>query len=69
MAQMYKVYVGEAGNNQGHLVGSSKSLRGAKAIATSARKAYGGDGWSMIVSVDNGERYIAGRDIAGRVSL
>jgi hypothetical protein len=56
----YKVYVGEVGNNEGHLVGSTKNLRGAKMIAGRERNKYKGDGWSVIRG-DDGTEIRAGR--------
>lgn len=53
----YKVYVGEVGNEQGHFVGSSESLRGAKQIAGRELTSYDGDGWSRITNDTTGERY------------
>jgi hypothetical protein len=60
-AAAYLVHAGEAGNEQGHLVGASPSLRGARQIAGRARGEYGGDGWSLITNEATGERYIDGR--------
>ena len=45
---MIRVYVGENGNEQGHLYGCYDTLRGAKIGAGKGRAAYGGDGWSVI---------------------
>jgi len=45
---IYTVTVGEAGNEQGHNVGRSLTLRGAKCILTRNLKRYGGDGWGII---------------------
>lgn len=45
---MYSVYVGETGNEEGHLYGCYVTLRGAKIGAGKGRAAYGGDGWSVI---------------------
>lgn len=53
----YKVYVGEVGNEQGHFVGSSESLRGAKQIAGRELTSYDGDGWGKITNDTTGERY------------
>lgn len=56
----YKIYVGEVGNEQGHLVGATRSLRGAKQIAGRERNKYDGDGWSIIRG-DDGTEIRAGR--------
>lgn len=56
----YRIYVGEVGNEVGHLVGSTKSLRGAKQIAGRERNKYDGDGWSVIRG-DDGTEIKAGR--------
>lgn len=56
----YDIYVGEVGSEQGHLVGSTESLRGAKMIAGRERNQYGGDGWSVIRG-DDGTEIHAGR--------
>ena len=45
---MFSVYVGEKGNENGHLYGCYDTLRGAKIGAGKGRAAYGGDGWSVI---------------------
>ena len=46
---IYTVTVGEAGNEQGHNVGRSLTLRGAKCILTrNLKRAGGADGWGII---------------------
>lgn len=53
----YKVYIGEIGNEQGHFVGASVTLRGAKQIAGRELTDYAGAGWGKITNDTTGERY------------
>lgn len=62
-AMRYDVYAGETGNESGHHVCVAQSLTQARRAANRARRAYGGDGWSLIFDHSNGERIISGRTV------
>jgi hypothetical protein len=51
--KMFKVYVGENDHDSGHYVGTYPTIRGARRMATLARKEYEGDGWSKIQDQDS----------------
>lgn len=55
---MFRVYVGEKGNERGKLVGTYDFIRSAKIMAGKARAAYGGDGWSVIEDTVSGDRIV-----------
>lgn len=55
---MFRVFVGEKGNERGHLVGNYDTIRGAKIMAGKARKEYGGGGWSVIEDTVSGDRIV-----------
>lgn len=55
---MFRVFVGEKGNEQGHHVGNYDSIRGAKIMAGKARRVYNGDGWSVIEDTVSGDRIV-----------
>ena len=58
---MYEIYVGEAGNEQGHYIGATESLHAAKTMAGRERNKYGGDGWAVIRPDNGGEEIKVGR--------
>lgn len=55
---MFRVFVGEKGNEKGNHVGNYDFIRGAKIMAGKARKAYNGDGWSVIEDTVSGYRIV-----------
>ncbi len=55
---MFRVYVGEKDNEQGHLVGTYDFIRDAKIMAGKARRVYNGDGWSVIEDTVSGDSIV-----------
>lgn len=59
---MYRLIVGETGNEQGHTIPTSaKTLRGAKRCLTIALAEYCGDGWGCVqesVETDHGTEWV-----------
>jgi len=46
---MYRLVIGEQGNEQGHIkYTNAKTLRGAKTVLSKELEVYGGDGWGRI---------------------
>ncbi len=50
MPEVYTVFVGEKGNEQGHAVGTSTCLKQSRIMARWEVKKYGNDGWTVIRS-------------------